>query len=117
MIIPGTDAMDGSHQSGTIKNVTSSAGNIGQQFFQGGGVYNTTTQDFGTEKYYTSGRYDNNLYGNAGFQKFSNMNMNTLDTWNTNGRYLDRVSLTYMTFLNKLTIIYEEIFTNTCTYV
>ncbi|XP_056122436.1 desmocollin 2-like protein isoform X2 [Rhinichthys klamathensis goyatoka] len=91
MIIPGTDAMDGSLQNGAMvsKNVNSAAGHIGQQFFQGGGVYNTTTQDFGTEKYYTSGRYDNNLYGNAGnFQKFSNTS--ALDSWNTNGHYLDR---------------------------
>ncbi|XP_067273214.1 desmocollin 2-like protein isoform X2 [Pseudorasbora parva] len=93
MMLPGTDVVDppGSLQGPIVtKNVSSAAGNIGQQFFQGGGVYNTTTQDFGTEKYYSSGRYDNNLYGNAGFQKFSNTN--TLDTWKTNGRYLDRLA-------------------------
>ncbi|XP_067240946.1 desmocollin 2-like protein [Chanodichthys erythropterus] len=90
MIIPGGDVVDGSLQSGgmDIKYVTSTAGRYGQQLIQGGGVYNTTTQDFGTEKYYTSGHYDNNLYGNAVFQKFSNTS--ALDTWKTNGRYLDR---------------------------
>lgn len=91
MIIPGGDVVDGSVIGGMdSKNVTSTAGRYGQQFFQGGGVYNTTTQDFGAEKYYTSGRYDSNLYGNAVFQKFSNTS--AIDTWKTNGRYLDGVS-------------------------
>ncbi|KAK2883557.1 hypothetical protein QQF64_016792 [Cirrhinus molitorella] len=91
MMIPGGEVVDGSLQSGLMesKNVTSASGRYGQQYFQGGGgVYNTTTQEFGTEKYYSSGRYDNNMYGNATMQKFSNAG--TLDTWKTNGRYLDR---------------------------
>ncbi|XP_043075981.1 desmocollin 2 like [Puntigrus tetrazona] len=94
MIIPGGEVVDGSLQSGLMesKNVTSSSGRYGQSFFQGGGVYNSTTQEFGTEKYYSSGRYDNNMYGNAAIQKFSNTS--ALDTWKTNGRYLDR-KLTY----------------------
>ncbi|XP_026147074.1 desmocollin-2-like [Carassius auratus] len=92
MIIPGIglDVVDGSLQSGLMesKNVTTASGRYGQSFFQGGGVYNTTTQEFGTEKYYSSGRYDNNLYGNATMQKLTNAS--ALDTWKTNGRYLDR---------------------------
>lgn len=94
MIISGGEIVDGSLKSGLMegKNMTSASGRYGQSFFQGGGggVYNTTTQDFGTEKYYSSGRYDNNLYGNATIQKFSNTG--ALDTWKTNGHYLDRVS-------------------------
>ncbi len=92
MIIPGGEVVDGSQQSGLMesKNMTSASGRYGQSFYEGGGVYNTTTQEFGTDKYYSSGRYDNNMYGNATVQKFSNMG--TLDIWKTNGRYLDRVS-------------------------
>lgn len=92
MIIPGAELVDGSLQSGLMdsKNMTSASGRYGQSFFQGGGVYNTTTQEFGTEKYYSSGRYDNNMYGNATIQKFSNTG--ALDAWKTNGCYLDRVS-------------------------
>ncbi|XP_016415520.1 desmocollin-2-like isoform X1 [Sinocyclocheilus rhinocerous] len=90
MMIPGAEVVDGSLQSGLMesKNVTSASGRYGQQFFQGGGVYNTTTQEFGTEKFYSSGRYDNNIYGNNTLQKLSNTS--ALDTWKTNGRYLDR---------------------------
>uniref|UniRef100_A0A672KW59 Desmocollin-2-like n=1 Tax=Sinocyclocheilus grahami TaxID=75366 RepID=A0A672KW59_SINGR len=90
MMIPGAEVVDGSLQSGLMesKNVTSASGRQGQQFFQGGGVYNTTTQEFGTEKFYSSGRYDNNIYGNNTLQKLSNTS--ALDTWKTNGRYLDR---------------------------
>lgn len=94
MLIPGGEIVDGSLKSGLMegKNMTSAPGRYGQSFFQGGGggVYNTTTQEFGTEKYYSSGHYDNNMYGNATIQKFSNTG--ALDTWKTNGRYLDRVS-------------------------
>lgn len=92
MLIPGGEIVDGSLKSGLMegKNMTSAPGRYGQSFFQGGGggVYNTTTQEFGTEKYYSSGHYDNNMYGNATIQKFSNTG--ALDTWKTNGRYLDR---------------------------
>lgn len=92
MIIPGGELVDGSQQSGLMesKNTTLASGRYGQSFYQGGGVYSTTTQDFGTDKYYSSGRYDNNMYGNATVQKFSNTG--ALDTWKINGRYLDRVS-------------------------
>ncbi|RXN15355.1 desmocollin-2-like isoform X1 [Labeo rohita] len=91
MIIPGGELVDGSVKSGLMesKNVTSAPGRYGQPLFQGGtGVYNTTTQEFGTEKYYSSGRYDNNMSGNLTMQKFSNTS--ALDTWKTNGRYLER---------------------------
>ncbi|KAL0164254.1 hypothetical protein M9458_040007, partial [Cirrhinus mrigala] len=90
MMIPGGEVVDGSLKSGLMenKNVTSASGRYGQPLFPGGtGVYNTTTQEFGTEKYYSSGRYDN-MYGNTTMQKFSNTS--ALDTWKTNGRYLDR---------------------------
>uniref|UniRef100_A0A671LBP7 Desmocollin-3-like n=1 Tax=Sinocyclocheilus anshuiensis TaxID=1608454 RepID=A0A671LBP7_9TELE len=90
MMIPAAEVVDGSLQSGLMesKNMTSASGRYGQSFFQGGGVYNTTTQEFGTEKYYSSGRYDNNMHGNATIPKLSNTS--ALDTWKTNGRYLDR---------------------------
>lgn len=97
MIIPGGELVDGSVKSGLMesKNVTSAPGRYGQPLFQGGtGVYNTTTQEFGTEKYYSSGRYDNNMSGNLTMQKFSNTS--ALDTWKTNGRYLERVSWIYI---------------------
>ncbi|XP_073672750.1 desmocollin 2-like protein [Garra rufa] len=94
MMIPGAEVVDGSLQSGIMesKNVTSTSGRYGPQYFQGGGVYNTTTQEFGTEKNYSSGRYDNNMAGNTTMQRMSNTGAS--DTWKTNGRYLDR-KLTY----------------------
>lgn len=90
MIIPGGDVVDGSLQISAMDSKNVTAGRYGDQFIQGGGVYNTTTQEFGTGKYCTSGRYDNNMYGNTVFKKFSNTS--THDTWKTNGHYLDRVS-------------------------
>lgn len=91
MLIPTADVVDGSFQSAVMesKNVNTASGPYGQPFFHGGGVYNTTTtQEFGTDQYYTSGRYDNKIYGNGTLQKFSNTG--ALDTWRTNGCYLDR---------------------------
>lgn len=99
MLIPTADVVDGSFQSAVMesKNVNTASGPYGQPFFHGGGVYNTTTtQEFGTDQYYTSGRYDNKIYGNGTLQKFSNTG--ALDTWRTNGCYLDRVSSFYITF-------------------
>ncbi|XP_026089311.1 desmocollin-3-like isoform X2 [Carassius auratus] len=91
MMIPGVGAevVDGSLQSGLMesKNMTLASGRYGQ-FFQGGGMYNTTNQGFGTENFYSSGRFENNLYGNNTLQKSSNMSAQ--DTWKTNGFYLDR---------------------------
>ncbi|TRY91442.1 hypothetical protein DNTS_028219 [Danionella cerebrum] len=89
LMIPGGDVVDGSLQSNVLeknKVVHSEGGHYGQNFFNGGVVYNTTTQDYGTERFYSSGRYDNTMHSNSMYQKFSG----ALDTWRTNGCYLDR---------------------------
>lgn len=94
-MMSGADGIDGSANGLTtdIKNVGSAGGRFSQQFLQGGGVYNSTTQEFGTEKYYSSGRANGSLYGaNTMTQKYGNTN--TIDTWRTNKNYLDRVRKT-----------------------
>lgn len=93
MMLSGADGIDGSVNglATDLKNVGSAGGRFSQQFVQGGvgGVYNSTTQEFGTEKYYSSGRHNGSLYGaNTMTQKYGNMN--TIDTWRSNKNYLDR---------------------------
>ncbi|KAI7799797.1 desmocollin 2-like protein [Triplophysa rosa] len=91
MTLAGADGLDGSVNGimADIKNVGLAGGHYSQQFGQGGGVYNNTTQEFGTEKYYLSGRHNGSLYGaNTTYQKYGNVN--TLDTWRSNKNYLDR---------------------------
>ncbi|XP_051953861.1 desmocollin 2-like protein [Xyrauchen texanus] len=89
--IPGPDFVDGSVQGIQImnsKNVGSAGGHYGHQYIQGGGVYNSTTQEFGTQKYNFAGHHNSSLYGNAAYQKYSNTS--PLDTWRSNEHYLGK---------------------------
>ncbi|XP_051501572.1 desmocollin-1-like [Myxocyprinus asiaticus] len=91
MKIPGPDVVDGSVHGFQVmdsKNVGLAGGHYGHQYIQGGGMYNSTTQEFGTEKYSIAGHNNNSLYGNAMYQKHSNTS--ALDTWRTNERYLGK---------------------------
>lgn len=95
MTLTGADGLDGSVNGMTsdIKNVGSAGGRYSQQYLQGGGVYNSTTQEFGTERFYSSGRHNGSLYGaNTMYQKSGNVN--AVDTWRTNKTYLDKVRKT-----------------------
>lgn len=89
-----TDGLDGldNGMDRDIKNVGD--GRLNQKFFQDGGVYNTTTQDFGTVNYSLPGNHNGSLYANNTYQKYGNVN--TLDTWRSNKNYLDRVRKTIM---------------------
>ncbi|XP_056620747.1 desmocollin 2-like protein [Triplophysa dalaica] len=84
-VTDGLDGLDNGMDRDT-KNVGDSRSN--QKYFQDGGVYNTTTQDFATVNYTLPGNHNGSLYANNTYQKYGNVN--TLDTWRSNKNYLDR---------------------------
>ncbi|XP_051951197.1 desmocollin-1-like [Xyrauchen texanus] len=93
MKIPGPDVVDGSVHGFQVmdsKNMGLAGGHYGNQYVSGGGMYNSTTQEFGTGKYSfaSHNNINRNLYDNAMFQKHSNMS--AVNTWRTNDRYLGK---------------------------
>lgn len=96
MKLQSVDIMDGSENNMAvdIKNVGMSGSRYGQQSFHGGGIYNSTTQEFGTENIRSSGIFDTNLYGSSTMiRKQGSMNTfrhGTLNAWKMNKQLLDK---------------------------
>nr|XP_055042202.1 desmocollin 2-like protein [Misgurnus anguillicaudatus] len=96
MKLHSADIMDGSvnNMAVDMKNVGLSGSRYGQQSFHGGGIYNSTTQEFGTENIRSSGIFDTNLYGSSTMiRKQGSMNTfrhGTLNAWKMNKQLLDK---------------------------